>query len=458
MRGPKEEHAGVRIAHQRKLAGLTQRGLAARLPYSYSLLRQVEEGRKNASPDLISAVARLLRIDVTVLTGQPYVNELQQDKLAALIRPIRESLDLYDLEDGLEGRPVSDPGDRRGTGTGTDLDSCPGSGPAGGPAGGARDGTGGGPAGRLTGGRGELRGGGATERERTPAELAAQADDLCRMVRATQLSKAAHVLPSFIAEVTTAAHRTPSTELWQTLGSAYRTAHDIATKLGFYDLATIALDRLGWAAERGSDPLLAAVRQYMRALAYFREGEHTIGLRLIEAGHKAVSRTDADAREARETLAVRGQLHLGASVIAARAHDADAVAAHLREAALYAGRTGEAGRVHWLSFGPANVAVHEVSAQVEMRRYGAALERSRTVRLPNGWPMSRRAHFYVDRARAEMETGRCDAALESVMAARKLAPEQTRYHPGARETINGLVAQRRRTPDTLDNLAAWLGL
>ncbi|WP_326689724.1 helix-turn-helix transcriptional regulator [Streptomyces sp. NBC_01795] len=395
MRGLQEEHAGVRIAHQRKLAGLTQRGMAARMPYSYSLLRQVEEGRKNASPDLVSAVARVLRIDVTALTGQPYVTELQQDKLATLIRPIRESLDLYDLVDG--------------------------DGPA----------------------------------PRTTAELAADVDELCRLVRATQLSKASHALPPLIAEVTAAVHRAPTTALWQTLGSAYRTAHDIATKLGFYDLATIALDRLGWAAERGSDPLLAAVRQYMRALAYFREGEHTIGLRLIDTAHHAAAQADP---EARGTLAVRGQLHLGAGVIAARAHDCDGVASHLREAASYAERTGEAGRVHWLSFGPANVAAHEVSAQVEMRRYGKALEKSKDVRLPHGWAMSRRAHFYVDRARAEMETGRSEAALGSLMTARKLAPQQTRYHPGARETINGLVAQRRRTPDSLDNMAAWLGL
>jgi transcriptional regulator with XRE-family HTH domain len=421
MRGLQEEHAGIRIAHQRKLAGLTQRGLAAKIPYSYSLLRQVEEGRKNASPDLVSAVARVLRIDVTVLTGQPYVTQLQQDRLAALIRPIRESLDLYDLWD-VYGRSLYDAYQASDDSITT---AAPGV---------------------------------ATAPVRTPAELATEADELCRMVRATQLSKAAHALPRFIVEVTAAAHSNPSTALWQTLGSAYRTAHDVATKLGFYDLATIALDRLGWAAERGSDPLLAAVRQYMRALTYFREGEHTIGLRLIEAGHRTLSRVDAAEREAHATLAVQGQLHLGASVIAARAHDADAVETHLGEAASYADRTGEVGQVHWLSFGPANVAVHEVSVQVELRRYGKALEKSRTVRLPNGWPLSRRAHFYVDRARAEMETGRCDAALESVVTARKLAPEQTRYHPGARETINGLVAQRRRTPDSLDNMAAWFRL
>lgn len=57
-----------------------------------------------------------------------------------------------------------------------------------------------------------------------------------------------------------------------------------------------------------------------------------------------------------------------------------------------------------------------------------------------------------------METGRTDAALASIITARRLAPQQTRYHPGARETITGLVYMRRTTPDALDNLAAWIGL
>jgi XRE family transcriptional regulator, fatty acid utilization regulator len=34
---------------------------------------------------------------VAALTGQPYVTELQQDRLAELIRPIRDGLELYDL-------------------------------------------------------------------------------------------------------------------------------------------------------------------------------------------------------------------------------------------------------------------------------------------------------------------------------------------------------------------------
>ncbi|MGD6761339.1 helix-turn-helix domain-containing protein [Streptomyces sp. BH097] len=391
---PGDDHAGARIAEQRKLAGFTQRGFSLRIPYSYSYLHQVERGHKSATPDFIATCAKALHIDVTALTGQPYMTELQQDRLAGLIRPIRESLDLYDL--------------------GADPDLV----------------------------------------TRGPVELVQDADALCQHVRAARLNAAAEALPRLIAELTTAAHRHPSTELWRALASAYRTAHDVAVKLGFLDLSTIALDRMDWAARHASDPLLAAVRQYMRGLVYFREGEHTIGLRLVAAGHDVLGQAEPTA----EALAVEGQLHLGATVIAARARDAATVELHLEEARAIAGRTGDASEVHWLSFGPANVAVHEISALGELRKYGQAVEKARHVTLPTTWATSRRAHFLIDRARSQMETGRCEAALKSLLQAREVAPQQTRYHPGARETIQGLVHQQRRTPDTLGHMAAWVGL
>ncbi|MGP3967902.1 helix-turn-helix domain-containing protein [Streptomyces sp. 6N223] len=389
-----DEHTGNRIAHHRKLAGLTQRGLAQRIPYSYSLLTQVESGHKPASPDFVAAVAQELSVDVTALTGQPYVTELQQDRLAELIRPIREALDLYDL--------------------GADPDIAP----------------------------------------RPTHLLVAAAERLCQQVRATKLNDAAHDLPGVIAEITTAAYRTPSSELWAALSSTYRTAHDLAVKLGYYDLSTVALDRMDWAASRASDPLLAAVRQYMRGLVYFREGAYTIGQRLIASGHGLLGQ----ASDSRERHAVAGQLHLGAAIISARSDDLGAVETHLTEARSYADRIGEATDVHWLSFGPTNVAVHAVSAYIEIRQFSEALRHADKVMLPKDWAVSRAAHFHVDRARAQMEAGRTEAALKSMTTARRLAPQQTRYHPGARETIRGLVHISRRTPDTLDHLAAWIGL
>ncbi|WP_030734918.1 helix-turn-helix domain-containing protein [Streptomyces sp. NRRL S-31] len=389
-----EDHTGVRIREQRRLARLTQRQLAERLPYSYSYLNQVECGARPATAAFVAACARSLNIDVTVLTGQPYVTELQRDRLAELVRPIRESLDLYDL------------------GPNPDLSARP------------------------------------------AQQLITGTDRLCAEVRATRLRNAARELPGLIAELTHTAWSTPSTALWRALASAYRTAHDISVKLGYYDLSAVALDRMDWAAQRASDPCLAAVRQYMRALVYFREGEYRIGQRLIAAGHHVL----AQGEHTRETLAVTGQLHLGGSVIAARAEQRALVEQHIAEAHRIAQRTGDSTEVHWLSFGPANVALHKMSGAVEMCRYDEALKQARNLELPDRLPTSRRAHFLIDRARAEMETGRSDAALKSLVEARRLAPEQTRYHPAARETLTGLVHQSRRTPETLHHMAAWVGL
>lgn len=212
---------------------------------------------------------------------------------------------------------------------------------------------------------------------------------------------------------------------------------------------------MDWAAQRASDPCLAAVRQYMRALVYFREGEYTIGQRLIAAGHDVVGQAPCG----REAEAVAGQLHLGGVVIAARARDAGALARHLEQATEIADRIGDASDIHCLSFGPVNVRMHRVSAEVERRHYDEALVQARsTKKLPASVPTSRLAHFLIDRARSEMETGRTEAALKSLFSARRAAPEQTRYHPGARDTISGLVHLSRRAPGTLTNLAAWVGM
>jgi XRE family transcriptional regulator, fatty acid utilization regulator len=299
---PDGEHAGVRIAYYRKAAHLTQRELAERIPHSYSLLTQVEAGHRPASPGLLAAVAHALRLDVTTLTGQPYVNELREDRLESLVRPIRESLDLYDLGPDPELRP------------------------------------------------------------RPLPSLVAGADELCRLVRATRLNRAGELLPQIMEELTTVAYLTGDTQAWAALGSTYRTAHDLAVKLGFYDLSSVALDRMGWAAERASDPLMASVRQYMRALTYFREGECKIGTRLLESGQSYVGQ----ARTSRSAMAVSGQLHLGGAVLAARARDETAAAGHLTEARALASLTGEAPEIHWLSFGPTNVCAHELSVHLEL--------------------------------------------------------------------------------------------
>ncbi|MEE1841829.1 helix-turn-helix transcriptional regulator [Streptomyces sp. NPDC007076] len=393
MPTPDDYSTGDRIKEQRKRARLSQRGLANRIPYSYSLLNQVECGARVATAEFTAAVADALGIDITVLTGPPHVSETQHWRLASLLHPIRECLALYDLDpDG--HRPL-----------------------------------------------------------RPVDELVLRADRLCQEVRATRLRKAACALPGVINDLTLSARTAPTTEAWRALASAYRTAHDIAVKLGFPDLAVIALDRMGWAADHASDPCLAAIRQYRRALGHAEAGQD-LGRRLVSAGQELV----AD-QTTREGLAVAGQLHLGASAVAARAGDRGAVAHHIAAARELADRVGgEARDVHWLSFGRMNVTLHEMGAALTMRDFDVALRQARTVKLPPATPTSRRARFLVDHAVVEMETGHLDASLRHLVAARRAAPEQTRYHPRTRETVTGLLHTSRCPPDTLVAMAAWIGL
>ncbi|MFF4498265.1 hypothetical protein [Streptomyces sp. NPDC001546] len=154
-----------------------------------------------------------------------------------------------------------------------------------------------------------------------------------------------------------------------------------------------------------------------------------------------------------------GQLHLGLVTVAAKNEDAGAVETHLAAAREMADRVGgEAGEVHWLSFGRVNVELHQLGASIVMCNFDEALGQARALKLPASTLTSRRARYLVDRALVEMEAGSPKTSLRYLAEARKLAPEQTRHLSGTRATIRGLVHLSRRAPDNLGGMARWVGL
>ncbi|MFD7918044.1 helix-turn-helix domain-containing protein [Streptomyces sp. NPDC059740] len=387
------EHTGARVKRLRTLRHLTQQGLADRAHVSVSLVSKVEQGTAPATPAFVGAVARALSVPVTDITGQPYLDELRTDQFDALIQPIRESLDVYDL--GPE----------------------PGVSPRG------------------------------------QAAIAAAADQLCATVRDTNIKQAAAVLPGLVYEATTAAHLDPSDAMWRTLASLYRSAYDVATKLGYVDLASVALDRLAWAAERASDAVLGTLRQYLRGLAYLRAAQYETGQRLVTVGLRTVEQAEAG----RPRDVVTGQLHLGAAILAARDGDSDGMAGHLGEADRIAARTGPAERTLWVSFGPANVTLHRVAALVEMGRYPEAVEASRAAALDT-LPASRIGHHHAEVARAQLWSGKPEDAYRTLRLARSVAPQQIRYSPVVRQTMEDLTSHYRSVPDSFSAYAQWLGM
>src|SRR5580692_9568648 len=95
-----EDRIGARIAVIRKTRGWTAQELARRAHVSYSLLAKVESGAAPASPALIGAVARALRVDVPRVTGQPYEEPRgQAGRLHQSVNALRRSIDTYDLPD-----------------------------------------------------------------------------------------------------------------------------------------------------------------------------------------------------------------------------------------------------------------------------------------------------------------------------------------------------------------------
>lgn len=387
------DHTGARIKRLRLERHLTQRALSDLSTVPYSTLAKVEQGVTAASPHIIASVARALRVEVASVTGQPYVTELRADELDILIQPVREALDVFDL--------------------GADPDITP----------------------------------------RPHALIVADAEEHLVAVRAGEIKRVAGELAGLILEATTAAHIAGTRDPWLTLASTYRTGYDVASKLGYADLAAIALARMDWAAQRASDAVVGAMSRYMRGLTYLRAGQYRTGERLVQVGLAALEQADAS----RERDVLVGQLHLGAAVMAGRAQDRSRAEGHLTEAGRIAEQTGEATRVHWLTFGPTNVDVHRVSVLAELDEYGAAAQVGRGLVIPREWPASRRSHHYAELARAQMWTGQLDDAFANLLRARKTAPQQARYHQTVRETYAGLEAAKRQLPDSFLSYGSWLG-
>jgi XRE family transcriptional regulator, fatty acid utilization regulator len=161
-----------------------------------------------------------------------------------------------------------------------------------------------------------------------------------------------------------------------------------------------------------------------------------------------------------------GNLRLRASILATRQGDADTARGELAEArnlAQILGRevtgsdlaTGYAGA---MSFGATNVAIHTAAVEMELGNHGRAIRLAQDVHVPEGYPPDRTVHHHIDTARAQLWTGDKDGAMTSLLKARKIAPQKTRYHPSVRETIASLIYASRHTPDNLIGYANWVGV
>jgi transcriptional regulator with XRE-family HTH domain len=398
-----ENRIGARVAALRKTRGWTARELARRASVSYSLLTKVESGAVPASPAFIGAVARALRVDVPRLTGQPYEEPgSRYGALQVAIDAVRRALLAYDVPPPLAApvRPV-----------------------------------------------GELE-----------ADVRA-ISVLGRQARYLQLGQR---LPGLLDELHAAvieARDADRPALFGLLAEAYGGISGLAHQLGYLDLRAVALDRIEWASWRCGDPLRVARTQWSRGASLLGAGAYGQGLALMERTRAElggdVGRMDEAARS------VYGSLHLRSAVLAARAGNRAEADRHLAEGRVVGAAVREGANCYGMEFGTANVALHEVSAAIELADGTLAVSRAEQVERAGylgALPPSRVGHYRIEVARGWLYHGDRHRALRSLQAARRVSPQQARFHPMVRDTVQVIAESEPRPSDELRTFAAWLGI
>jgi tetratricopeptide (TPR) repeat protein len=242
----------------------------------------------------------------------------------------------------------------------------------------------------------------------------------------------------------------PTSEGYAVLAEAFYAAECLGSGLGYNDVYVLGVERVSWAAERAADPLWIGAARWGRAGTLMRDGGHAQALRLLDAARDDIpDHHDADA------LAVVGSLHLRSALLASRSGRADDTWAHVAEARDLATRVGD-GNAYELAFGPSNTTVTGVAVAVELADDTRALDLADAADDLTV-PAERHGHFYLDLARAHLMHGNREAALTMLQRGRRVAPEQLRYHPQAREVVLALASAGRGNDD-LGRYASWLGL
>ncbi|WP_405179215.1 helix-turn-helix domain-containing protein [Nocardia sp. NBC_01377] len=389
----------ARVAQARKLSGLTQRQLAERANVSIGLVRSVEQRRVAATPAFLGAVSKALRVSVIELTGQPFTPAPGPDtEVRVAIAVLRTELAAFDIDNA-------------------DVSTV-----------------------------------------RPLARISADVEKVRSFRRAASFHKLGEALPELLGEVRAAVHRAIGHERDEALTllcELYYSAHSLAHKLGYVDLAALAVDRMTWAAYECGHELWIATSQFQRAALLTSGGDWTAALRFLERCRSSIEPRLGAGR--RHDLIAWGGLHLQSGLAASRSGKSDLADMHLSEAREAAMRLGD-DLDPILSFGPTNVAIWSVALAVEAMDGAEALNRAKAVVIPDATPKERAGHHYIDVARAYLLHGDRSRAFDALLTAKAIAPAQTRYNPMVHETTRALARAEVRTVDTVHGFAVWCGI
>ncbi|MCA1706105.1 MAG: helix-turn-helix transcriptional regulator [Actinobacteria bacterium] len=211
--------------------------------------------------------------------------------------------------------------------------------------------------------------------------------------------------------------------------------------------AWLAAQRAIQAAEQVGDVLRLAAAT--RCLAEVHMRAHNFEEATRTAFLAAVQAEGALLEDQLVATSLRGAALLSAAASSARRGDSGEARSALTAAARCAVELGQDRADLATVFGPTNVAIHQVAIAIELGDAQGALRHISAVqldRMPK--PLTeRRARFLIDVARSYAQVKDDVAAIDALLQAETIAPDELRHHRLTHALVPQLLARERRTSE-----------
>jgi transcriptional regulator with XRE-family HTH domain len=241
------------------------------------------------------------------------------------------------------------------------------------------------------------------------------------------------------------------------LAATYQCVGFAMANTGHSDLAWIAADRGIFAAQQSDDRLVIAASSRMLAHALLAMGRHDKAQQVAVTALTTLEPGLGTALPAQ--LSIYGALLQTSAVVAARRSDRAGANEFLTEATTIGQRLGEDRNDFWTVFGPTNVAIHRASVSVELGDAGLVVERARAIDPSHLPSLERRAHHLLDIAQGYGQWRKDHQALDALLHAERLAPQEIHHQPAVRRLVVELLhRERRTTKPKLRELATRVGV
>ena len=252
--------------------------------------------------------------------------------------------------------------------------------------------------------------------------LEAQTRHAWELAHASSYEELGHLLARLIPAAEAASRTTTDrVRTLHCLADAYQVAASMLVKVDDHGAAWVAADRAITAGERCDDRCLILAGQLRMARTMLDSHDRKLARHVLKRAMAMAK--DVQSSQDPGLISLVGSCALLIGVLAARDHDTASAEKSLRTARKLARQLSEDRNEYETEFGPTNVAMHAVAIAVELGNGQEALELAKNV-PPGLLSRERRARYLIDVARAHLLVKSPERAVDTLLAAEEIAPQE----------------------------------